>query len=377
MSGATAALGAPRRRRLLLAAGVAGLACVAVLVGLVRGGCAAGQSTDPNQMASAPAAASAFLDRYVTPNGRVSRIDQGGDTVSEGQSYAMLLAAAEGYGKPFAKVWKWTRTHLRQPDGLLAWHWEDGRVVSTNSAADGDVDTAWALLLASERFGIASYRAEGLALANAILEGETVSLDGRSLLVAGNWATTFPAVVDPSYFTPGAFAALGRASGDPRWRQLESTSRQVLGELTARPTHLAPDWAVVEPSGEAKPTAPPGQSGEAAFGYDAVRVPLWQAQRCSAPEARIAGHMERFFYETATTSPSSIYSLEGDPRGGPPGAPMLVAAASASAGAGDRAASANWLAGAEADVEAEPTYYGTALLALARASFEPQGGLRC
>src|SRR5438045_6380113 len=38
--------------------------------------------------------ARAFLDRYVMGDGRVARIDQGGDTVSEGQAYALLLAAA-------------------------------------------------------------------------------------------------------------------------------------------------------------------------------------------------------------------------------------------------------------------------------------------
>ena len=44
----------------------------------------------------AVAAARHFLNRYVTPDGRVSRLDQGGDTVGEGQAYGMLLAAAVG-----------------------------------------------------------------------------------------------------------------------------------------------------------------------------------------------------------------------------------------------------------------------------------------
>ncbi|MBV8429650.1 MAG: hypothetical protein JO244_00690, partial [Solirubrobacterales bacterium] len=41
-------------------------------------------------------AAQHFLDRYVLPDGRVERIDQGGDTVGEGQAYGMLLAAGIG-----------------------------------------------------------------------------------------------------------------------------------------------------------------------------------------------------------------------------------------------------------------------------------------
>src|SRR6266571_1756749 len=44
----------------------------------------------------ARSSAQAFLDGYIDPDGRVVRRDQGGDTVSEGQSYAMLTAVALG-----------------------------------------------------------------------------------------------------------------------------------------------------------------------------------------------------------------------------------------------------------------------------------------
>ncbi len=45
---------------------------------------------------SAAEAGRAFLTGYVRENGRVVRTDQGGDTVSEGQAYAMLVAVALG-----------------------------------------------------------------------------------------------------------------------------------------------------------------------------------------------------------------------------------------------------------------------------------------
>jgi len=331
----------------------------------------------PGREATASAAASAFVGDYVEADGRVSRSDQGGDTVSEGQGYAMLLAVVAHEPGTFAGVWRWTRHNLRQPNGLLAWHWEDGEVVSSESAADADLDAAWALLLAAERFGLAEYRREGLELANAILEHETVSLDGRSLLVAGDWANHFPAVVDPSYYVPAAFGALGRASGDPRWKQLGETSREVVAQLTERATGLAPDWAVVESDGTAKPTGPPGQGGEPVFGYDAVRVPLWQAASCDGRDTQFAARAAGFLDRKVDGAPAATYSLEGEPRGGSPGAPLLVAAAAASAAAGEGAASGEWLARAEADVEAEPTYYGAALLALGRATLEPKGALSC
>ncbi len=361
-----------RARPWLAVAGVILAAGIVALVMLTRAG-----GDGPAPRPDAVGAARYFLDDYVESDGRVSRTDQGGDTVSEGQAYAMLLAVVAHEPGTFGSVWRWTRENLRQPDGLLAWHWEDGKVVATESAADADLDAAWALLLAAERFGPAEYRREALELANAILENETVSLNGRSVLVAGDWANHFPAVVDPSYFAPAAFGALGRASGDPRWKQLGETSSEILAQLTERTTGLAPDWAVLESDGMAKPTGPPGHGGEALFGYDAVRVPLWQAASCNERDTPFAARTAGFFDRHVAEEPAATYSLEGEPRSGSPGAPLLVAAAAASAAAGERAASGEWLAGAEADVEGEPTYYGAALLALGRAALEPNGGLSC
>src|SRR5262249_137105 len=87
----------------------------------------------------------AFLNPFVGANGRVVRRDQGGDTVSEGQAYAMLIAVATGRRSTFERVWRWTRVHLQRPDGLLSWHWQDGKVSDAQPAADADLDAAHAL----------------------------------------------------------------------------------------------------------------------------------------------------------------------------------------------------------------------------------------
>ena len=55
------------------------------------------------RQATARADARAFLERYEASNGRVVRKDQGGDTVSEGQRYASLLAVAIGERQQFAR----------------------------------------------------------------------------------------------------------------------------------------------------------------------------------------------------------------------------------------------------------------------------------
>src|SRR5436190_12716757 len=93
-----------------------------------------------------------FLDDYVERDGRVVRRDEGGDVVSEGQAYAMLIAVAIGDEKRFRAVWSWTKNNLRRPDGLLSWRWFDGKVTDVNTAADADLDAARALALAGRRF---------------------------------------------------------------------------------------------------------------------------------------------------------------------------------------------------------------------------------
>ena len=76
------------------------------------------------------------------------RPDQGGDTVSEGQAYGMLIAAGVGDEDRFRQVWAWTDEHLQRRDRLLAWRWADGAVVDSTPAADADLVAAGALALA-------------------------------------------------------------------------------------------------------------------------------------------------------------------------------------------------------------------------------------
>jgi endoglucanase len=51
--------------------------------------------------------------------------------------------------KLFDQIWSWTKQHMLQNDGLLAFHWVGGRVVNPTPAAGADLDAARALLVAS------------------------------------------------------------------------------------------------------------------------------------------------------------------------------------------------------------------------------------
>jgi endoglucanase len=297
---------------------------------------------------AARAAAERFLDGYVEGDGRVVRRDQGGDTVSEGQAYAMLLAVAIGDERRFDLAWSWARDHLRRSDGLLAWRWDDGQVVDGEPAADADLDAARALLLAARRFGRPSLGEEGRRLGDAIRKNEAVG----DLVVAGPWARA-EAVVNPSYLSPRAFDALG-------WPAAVESARRAIGGLDDQ---LPPDWARLE-GHVLKPTGPPDSGEPAVYGYDAARVPLRLAESCSPQDRRLAA---RAWPALRDRDPlPAVLGLDGAARTDASHPVALAGAAGAAHAAGDRGAADELLDRAGQLDDDHPSYYGAAWTALAR-----------
>jgi endoglucanase len=292
----------------------------------------------------------------------VVRRDQGGDTVSEGQAYAMLLAAATGDSDRFATVWSWTRVHLQRRDALLSWRWADGRVADPQPATDADLDAARALALAGRRFDSASYRAAGRRLAGAILRHETVQSGGDPVLSAGPWAND-SRMVNPSYFSPRAYGVF--AGGDRRWRGVAASSRRLVDKLTR--AGLPPDWAQLQQYGIAAADTP--QAGATAQGgsgprysFDALRMPLRFAESCNPADRRLAARQ----WQRLRRSPdSSLRSLDGTPKA-PDNAAALAGAAGAAWAAGNRRGAGQLLDQADAADRQHPTYYGAAWAALGR-----------
>jgi len=342
---------------------VAGAVAV-VLAGAIAGGLVV--TLRPAPVDPVEQAARAFLDRYVAADGRVVRDDQGRDTVSEGQAYALLLTVAIDDPERFALVWDWTAANLQRDDGLLAWVWSEGEIVDAEPAADADLDAAHALFLAAERFAVPRYRSEGLRIARALLAEEVIEAGGRSLLVAGPWATEDFLVLNPSYFDPRAFARIGAETGDPRWGGLISGSYDVLDQLLDE-TALPPDWAVTNTDGVVNPASPPSDPGASAvYSFDAARTPVRMAVACDARGRALAARMWAPFAELDPGEIRERHDLGGTAaaRGRHP--LTLVGAAGAATAAGQDAAAATLLDEAGALDERDPTYYGAAWHALGR-----------
>ena len=327
----------------------------------------------PSLNQKAYAAARSFMARYVSSDGRVIRRDQGGDTVSEGQAYGMLLAVALDDRARFASIWSWTRSHLMQPSGLLASAWDDGRLTSPRPATDADLDAAQALVLAGKRFGQAGYGSDGVALAGAILNRETVAPASGAVLVAGPWAQTDPAVMNPSYFSPRAYADLAQADDDPRWRQLVSSSRAIVSRLVTTGRALPPDWASLTPQtstsavGAVNPIADPAHptnAGTPMSSFDALRVAIRFAVSCAPIDRRLAASLWPLYRRAPG---HDAYALDGLPRTRATHPASFVAAAAAAQAAGNRGTAGHLLDVAQASDQAHPSYFGSAWVALGRA----------
>lgn len=316
-----------------------------------------------------------FFERYVQDDGRVVRHDEGGDTVSEGQAYALIMAAAEGDRDRFDRVWKWTRTNLQRRDGLLSWRWRDGKVVDDAPASDADLDAARALVMAGRHFGDTGLVKAGGRMGRAVLEHETVAVEGDDLLlVAGPWAKE-DRVVNPSYVSPCTYKELASAAPDPRWGRLERTGYAMVDSLLAG-DKLPPDWARSEGAGDdLQPTGPPeNPDAPPRYGLDAARLPFRLAEVCDGRGPDLAARLWPLLRALDGHGAAIAYSLDGKRLDGNENPLGLVAAASAATAAGE-AEEAERLLSAAAELEARhSTYYGAAWLALGHALLRPASG---
>ena len=373
------------RSALLLAVGALSLVLATVLATLATtGGATGAESTDDaagrhtsstEQSTPAPGseqreltadeAAEGFLSEYVDADGRVVRRDQGGDTVSEGQAYALLVAVGIGDRDTFAEVWSWTEDNLQRPDGLLSWRWADGAVVDASSASDADLDTARALVLAGTAFADPQLSADGIALGQAVLDLETVRTGAGRILVAGNWATEEPFAYNPSYVSPAASGLLAQASGDPRWAELDEGSRVVTAALLAE-SELPPDWAQVRADGtvEAMPGAQGRGNDGVRYSYDATRTPVRLAESCASADRALAAQLVDVLDRSGADT--AALDLGGAALTGDESAVAAVGQAAAVAANGDLDRARAELVDADHLQQQTPTYYGAAWNALGR-----------
>ncbi len=223
---------------------------------------------------------------FITSEGRV--IDPSSQiTTSEGQAYALLRAAWMKDTETFERVWNWTKTNLQRPDGLFIWKWKDGAGEDQGAATDADTDMATALLLAGKKF-------EAIRVIRAIWDKEVRVIGGMPTVVAGDWAKSGEAVINPSYFAPYAYRMFAGIDPEHNWmsvvdssyRWIEVCTNSQLGQDP--PGVLPPNWCSLSEDGIASKSTKPGLDSTD-FSYDAIRT-IWRialdADQYNEPRAR-------------------------------------------------------------------------------------------
>ncbi len=185
-----------------------------------------------------------------------------GDTticVSEGQGYGMVITALmAGYDPQAQELFNgllaFARAHPSVGTGwLMAWRQINGCVTGPNggewSATDGDLDIAYALLLADRQWGsggAVNYALEAMRTMQAILQEEIHPIL-RSVQL-GNWVGEDPAYefgTRTSDFTLDHFRAFAVVGGDTAWQRVLDECLDVVTTMQSvysPTTGLLPDF---------------------------------------------------------------------------------------------------------------------------------------
>lgn len=233
--------------------------------------------------------------RYVFCNAEKTFSPRNTRSISEGHGYGMLALVLMAGADPEARgdfdaMVRFYRAHPAKGNpALMAWRQVEkgGRLTERDeadrdSATDGDLDIACALLMAGCQWGSTGeidYRAEAAKLVAAIRAAETDS--GRGTLTLGDWVDEESAQrggVRTSDFMPGHLKTFAAVLGEPFWARVADSTYRLLTELSARhspQTGLIPDFVAWKEKGGYRP-APAGfleGRNDAAYAYNACRVP--------------------------------------------------------------------------------------------------------
>lgn len=269
-------------------------------------------------------------------------------TVSEGHGYGMLIAAIMDGADPdahalFDDLYRYYDAHRSVNDpGLMAWaqNASCADVEGADSATDGDLDIAYALLLADRQWGSAGaidYRA---AADQVIASIEASELHPAGSILVGDWVDPTDSHYTGTRLSDFALGHFRRFAG--RGADVVERGYAIVAYLQASAaptTGLVPDFAI-DATGDA-PRPAPGNwletPDDGAYSYNACRVPWRLATDYlmnGEPRARDAVRaIEAWVRTAAGDDPQTVvdgYRLDGTPIGTSPElaflAPLAVGA---------------------------------------------------
>lgn len=246
--------------------------------------------------------------------------------LSEGQGYGMYisaLAAKRGYGNKaaFDRLNSFYLRHRetinKRKTALMSWRvierngkWH----LNKNTATDGDLFIARALLIAGKEYKDIYYQGEAVSILQDILRYE-YNAKTKSLTV-GNWAnknSKFYNLMRTSDVMPNFFDSFYKATGDKRWITIKQTMLEHLYQLSRQhKSGLVPDFAWIS-NNNAKPvkanTIATKEDGD--YSANACRVPMMLADCKNRIANKITHRMLKFFSKRNLITAG--YTLKGKP----------------------------------------------------------------
>ena len=183
------------------------------------------------------------------------KYDGSNTTVSEAHGYGMVLTAYMGDRAIFDSMLRYFKAHpSRLTPHLMAWKQtlKNGKMVDiegADSATDGDLDVAYALLLADKQWGSTGstdYNVEALLVLHGVLQGDFNG--ATATLKLGDWATGADAnLTRPSDFMSGHMLAFARAdaANEDTWLAIHAKIAAIVNFQFAHgsaKTGLMPDF---------------------------------------------------------------------------------------------------------------------------------------
>src|SRR5476651_2126483 len=254
--------------------------------------------------------------------------------VSEGQGYGMMITALMAGADPAAKttfnaLYQYYKAHPAKPgQRLMAWA-QDKNCKSTDhsAATDGDMDIAYALLLADKQWsslGSINYLQEAKLLITDIM-GYEINQKTYTILISNESGPESNDHFDTrsSDFMPSHFRAFKAATGDARWDKVIDNTYKLFAGMQSK---YSPDAGLIPDFVQRVNRNPhPAKSHyleskyDGAYNYNACRVPwrigidylLYGDARAKTIEAKI----NTWLRGTTQGNPDNIsagYSLAGN-----------------------------------------------------------------
>jgi len=203
-------------------------------------------------------------------------------TISEAHGYGMIIFALVNFKGDEKTIFDGMNAlrkaqHSRTDPDLMSWIVTDvdsDDAAVDNSATDGDLDNAYALLLAHKRWGEEKYLNEAKILIEAIKRSEMHQDIYRTKL--GDWHNRWSSnnnATRSSDWMPGHFRAFYKATGDDFWLQTANMVYSLLNEGSNSRTGLIPDFVTGSPIVPDPLGGGTGEKNAQHYSYNACRVP--------------------------------------------------------------------------------------------------------